>query len=817
MSVPVNSLTFREWFEYAEHLARNLTPIGHNPEAGIVRYARVRFQEVISLSINELQGPCLLAEMPVSEGIDNKSNNLLAQRYLAWTIADRVDNQTTDVQRMAKETNCESLALRVLGRLRADRIHLQKAGTSGVFADVAIDRWEGECITEFLSGNWVGYRIMVPVLVNDKRLTYDPQFWSDGIGQGLFTDLTGLSCAALNHPTLGLTLAQRLQCILPQYDFSSEATQDAVTPQQQQDLIEWLGAGGGGGGSTTAIFQLNGTQVGSITGNGTLNIPVRRAGVSTGSLVDGVWEIPPCPTVPPLTLSLNAVDEDVIQVITNPTTGLETVAVLNSEDEPIGVGTGAGVFVDDVIIYQTDGNPVIEVARVKAQGTFNLPQVQIYYQDDTVILAWSPIDSGWNGDYIQPVDVVPARNILDQDGNVVSSRKVTLADLFEDSIPPVNIPTLCGRIAEEASTPDLIATCVISAGKRPGVLAELLPTVDEADVLAQIIGPLTPSQDAVVAVTVQLRDSAANNIGTADTYAPGTNTTKTAPDGSVQRRDSAGTAIGSSIPVRSGQTDLGVTCPDGAVTIRNSVSTTLHTVSVRSNGVATQPIADSIITRPDGTTVGLPATVALDVRTYRSGIAYNFGLILSSGQTTSYRTGDEGDIRSGGFFDYTPPIYPVSYARLGADFVTLQSNNIHGNTLRFTDRTGAAAATSGNRIVQDHLTGVEWYVPSSLPGNITWNNAIDASVAFSFGGNSDWRIPNDKLFDTITNDELAQTLNYGPFASIVGAVTFLWTCTTIRGDTTTAKRMTQSATASGVFVNAAKTSTSSYILCRRFI
>ncbi len=208
------------------------------------------------------------------------------------------------------------------------------------------------------------------------------------------------------------------------------------------------------------------------------------------------------------------------------------------------------------------------------------------------------------------------------------------------------VPTaksLCQLVTEGTSAE--VATCIASAGKRPGVLAELIPTVDNADVLAQIIDPLTPSQDAVVAVIVQLRDSAANNIGVADTYAPGTTTTKTAPDGSVQRRDSAGTAIGSAIPVRSGQTDVGVTCPDGVVTIRNSVPTTLHTVSVRSNGSATQAIADSTITRPDGTTVGLPATVALDVRDYRSGIAYNFGRILHSGQVAApYRTGDEGSM-----------------------------------------------------------------------------------------------------------------------------------------------------------------------------
>ena len=92
--------------------------------------------------------------------------------------------------------------------------------------------------------------------------------------------------------------------------------------------------------------------------------------------------------------------------------------------------------------------------------------------------------------------------------------------------------TLCQQVT--AGTSAEVATCVISSGKRAGVLAELIPTVDTADVLAQVIGPLTPPQDAVVAVTVQLRDSGGTNIGAPDVYTPGTNTTKTAPDGTFR-------------------------------------------------------------------------------------------------------------------------------------------------------------------------------------------------------------------------------------------------------------------------------------------
>jgi hypothetical protein len=280
-------------------------------------------------------------------------------------------------------------------------------------------------------------------------------------------------------------------------------------------------------------------------------------------------------------------------------------------------------------------------------------------------------------------------------------------------------------------------------------------------------------------VTIQLVDTAAVDIGAPDVYTAGTNTTKTAPDGSV--------------------------------TIQNSVPTTLHTVAVKSNGTATQAIADSTITRPDGTTEGLPATVALDVRDYRSGIAYNFGLILASGQTAVYRTGDEGDIRSTGFFDYVRPVYPTHYAELGADFLTLVANNIHGNTLRFTDRAGSAAATSGNRIIQDHFTGLEWYVPGTAFTAATWNNAIDAAEGFNDGTFADWHIPNDRGLDSITKDDQTQPLNYGPFLLAAD----LWTSSTDPTTTTSARRCL--ASGNGNFGSAPKSGTNGYIYFRRFI
>lgn len=233
-------------------------------------------------------------------------------------------------------------------------------------------------------------------------------------------------------------------------------------------------------------------------------------------------------------------------------------------------------------------------------------------------------------------------------------------------------------------------------------------------------------------------------------------------DTKVQRRDSASAAIGSALFFRP-ETANNVLCPDGTVTGRNSFGTSLGSVAVQSNGVADIIIPDSTITRPDGTAVGLPASVALDVRTYRSGIAYQFGHALWSDQSTSYRTGDEGWLWQQGWYDYDAPLYPTHYARLGSNRLTLRDINIHGNTSRFTDRYGGQTYALG--IVQDHLYGIE--IPITLYSAVDWNSAIDAPLALTLGGDSDWVCMPPGVLYAIANMQTGSTagaMNFAPFS-----------------------------------------------------
>lgn len=84
------------------------------------------------------------------------------------------------------------------------------------------------------------------------------------------------------------------------------------------------------------------------------------------------------------------------------------------------------------------------------------------------------------------------------------------------------------------------------------------------------------------------------------------------------------------------------------------------------------------------------------------------GGLLVSGQTISYRTGDDGDYQKGALRDYT--------------------DNSDGT-------------------VTDNFTGLMWAKDGTGPGcansdSMTWEAAIDWAEDLSFAGFSDWRLPN---------------------------------------------------------------------------
>ena len=142
--------------------------------------------------------------------------------------------------------------------------------------------------------------------------------------------------------------------------------------------------------------------------------------------------------------------------------------------------------------------------------------------------------------------------------------------------------------------------------------------------------------------------------------------------------------------------------------------------------------------------------------------------LMKTGQTTSYRTGDDGDIEAG----------------RATSFTVLASNNPFGNTNRFTDTLGGTAYA--NNIVldwstYDGATVLGWYrLAMPTVGTYTWNQAIDNALAFSIGTfTTGWKLPNTVEYSSLFNwaNTPANKLNYAPF-SLVGD---FWSSTTTEG------------------------------------
>lgn len=93
--------------------------------------------------------------------------------------------------------------------------------------------------------------------------------------------------------------------------------------------------------------------------------------------------------------------------------------------------------------------------------------------------------------------------------------------------------------------------------------------------------------------------------------------------------------------------------------------------------------------------------------------------VPNTGQITSYRAGDDGDLKTGVAWPYP----------------------------RFTDLFDGT--------VKDNLTGLEWVkAPHLLSGNsesTNWNSAIDFCNNLVYASHSDWRLPNVKELESLVD------------------------------------------------------------------
>jgi len=161
--------------------------------------------------------------------------------------------------------------------------------------------------------------------------------------------------------------------------------------------------------------------------------------------------------------------------------------------------------------------------------------------------------------------------------------------------------------------------------------------------------------------------------------------------------------------------------------------------------------------------------------------ALSTATLMRTGQTTSYRTGDDGNVQAG---------------RL-TNFSTLAAKNPFGNTNRFTSELGTQTFT--NNIVIDWSTYngsnvLGWYrLRRPAVGSYTWNQAIDNALIFTIGTfTSGWKLANIMEYMSLVNfaNTPANKINYAPF-SLTGD---FWSSTTDANSTTSAFYLINSTT-----------------------
>jgi hypothetical protein len=254
-----------------------------------------------------------------------------------------------------------------------------------------------------------------------------------------------------------------------------------------------------------------------------------------------------------------------------------------------------------------------------------------------------------------------------------------------------------------------------------------------------------------------------------------------------------------------------ITLNDVTATVKNSANTTIGSGLVSPIIGGTVTVNDITFTDTDNTTSSkaaginfsatlIPALSAAQLNDVDDGLTFtqkdNLTALLDikTGQTISYRTGDDGDIEQGSLLS----------------FVVLSAQNPYGNSNRFTDTLGGQTYADG--IIVDWSRRLMWYNPAATAN---WNNSIDAALSSNQGGFTDWHIPNVQQAQSIMNyGNSGGMLNYTPFNISFAS---MWTSTTSPDTTTSAFRvLATGATTAGGIAQVGKTTTNNYMYCRIF-
>ena len=181
--------------------------------------------------------------------------------------------------------------------------------------------------------------------------------------------------------------------------------------------------------------------------------------------------------------------------------------------------------------------------------------------------------------------------------------------------------------------------------------------------------------------------------------------------------------------------------PSSPATVKNS--DTSYNTTVACGGTLNLP--DITVTDSNGSTFTSPAVKNI---TCTPAVAPVGATLMKTGQTTSYRTGDDGDLEAG----------------RATSFTVLASNNPFGNTNRFTDELGGQTYTNNWAIDWSTYNGsnvLGYYRIAQTASD--WNTAVTTSLG-TFGTFSGCRLTNRKEIENLINISTSNVLQYSPFS-----------------------------------------------------
>lgn len=167
-------LTNQQYVDYFEHLATQMTDIGHSTSEK--HFVKAGMEELLEGNKGPQHYPALILETYEVNWINNQSDNLLKRRLAAFQVLDLINRRSDDYDKEEKVlTDMEKICDNILARMRYDQ--RQQHHLMYTF------RIQEDIVYQKVGGDWyldgaLGWRVEIP-LVNPQGLAIDKTKWGD--------------------------------------------------------------------------------------------------------------------------------------------------------------------------------------------------------------------------------------------------------------------------------------------------------------------------------------------------------------------------------------------------------------------------------------------------------------------------------------------------------------------------------------------------------------------------------------------------------------------------------------------------------------